>query len=188
MEVDYEAGTQTTRLKLPYLVPDVDNYRLVTRSPFGDKSRGTQLPVHSSSVEDGVTVLQVFGDLEGCALYGGWRVSSERLEGQFFPRDDQGGYAHTERCTVAYYTANHSKSGYYRLEKINPVTRAVDGREEMTGRYNGDPENRFGEPILKTGSTKLPVAALNELCRIRLINDTFLPSAWQSAVWEFSVR
>lgn len=188
MVVTYDAGTQTTSFKLPYLVPDVENYRLVSRAAFEDRSRGTQLTFSGTATEDGVTILHVFGDHRGLALYGGWRISSERLEGQFFPRNEEGGYAHTERCTVAYYTANHSKSGYYRLEKVDPVTREVTGREEMTGRYNGDPENQFGEPILKTGSTKLAVAALNDQCRIRLINDTFLPSAWQSAVWEFSVR
>lgn len=188
MSLAYNTGTQRTTITLPYLVPDPANYRLVSRAQFGGISRGTQLDVISWAVVNGVSVATVPGNMVGMALYGGWRVSSERVEGQFFPRDQEGAYAHTERTTVGYYSVAHSDSGYYRIEKLNAVTREVEARELMTGRYNGDPENQFGEPVLKTGSTKIAVAAVNDQFRIRLINDTFLPSAWQSAVWHYDAK
>lgn len=188
MTVTHDDVANETSFELPYLVNDTDQYRLITRLAFPDGmvSRGYRLPVERIEENAGVSVVVVKGNWEGAQVYGGWRISSERLESQFFPRDENGSYAHVKRCTLDRFYVAHSDSGFYRAEKLNAVNGAVEGFMTMTGRYNGDPENVFGEPVLKTGTVDLPIAALNENVRVRLVNDTFLPSAWQSAVWQFT--
>lgn len=185
MTVSYNAGTDETRFLLPYLITTDRPYTLVVRTDSASKSRGSALIVARSATEGGKTALYVTGDLSTTPVYGGYTISSERTESQVFARDQDGAYLHMDRLQVLEVTYAHSDTGYYRIEVLD-TSGAVTRYYPFEGRVLGNPENVLSQVVLHTGSHRAPIGLVNDQFRVRLVNDSYLPSAWQSAVWTFT--
>jgi hypothetical protein len=60
-------------------------------------------------------------------------------------------------------------------------------RYEWEGRVLGDPNNEVDKVVLANGILQVPVGAENTQVKIRLVNDSYLPSAWQTAEYQYQM-
>lgn len=185
--VTYDATTDTSSVPLPYQPYELDadpTRVLVAVAQSGANSqrayvRGQSLPVLGRS---GAT-LKVRGDVRGIQLYVGHRISAEREESEFYLRSEAGARP-VDHLQVAEVVYVHAKSAYYRAE----VT-YTDGRVasyEFAGRYLGDPSNVTDTVVIANGELRVPIACEHRGFKLRLINDSFLPSAWQTSEWRYT--
>lgn len=176
--MDYDADTNRTTVTLPYEVATDDAYELVCRTTSGAYSRGRFLDVESVS---GATVV-VRGDVRAEKFYAGYIIDSRRVETRFFVRD-QSGIVPTDRLTVKRYRVRHSQSLYYRVE-VQAGTRLR--KEELSAYSMGYAVEVLGVELpLDNGHVEVGVDALAEDTTITLINDSPMPSRWQSAEYQY---
>lgn len=177
----YNAGDNTYSFTLPYAPADGSpELRVITReSKDGGYSRGREFPVVSVVGR----VATVTGDLTGYKFYAGHRIRSERTESRFFIRN-QDGIVPTDRLTIADFTVQFAQTGYTRIEVAFPNKDTKSYAWEA--RTKGLPESQAGTPTNGTGSLTAPVKELAENATITLVNDSFLPSKWQSASYQYT--
>lgn len=172
-----------TLVSLPYPIDGGKVPRVVTRTNVGGElSRGTEYEV---VVADSDTIL-VLGDLTGIPFYVGYGIYAMRQEGEFAVKDDKGVLQTLNGLTVIAYELNFSHTGYTRLElyrRTGPSTWEVVNRIEMEGHYADGPLSFTGTAILDRGTLYLPIGMDPKEYRVRQVNDSFLPSSWQSAKW-----
>lgn len=178
----YDAPTNRSTIVLPYEMPEATsdtNKALVVTGGDGPKSvRGQQWRVRSVV---GKTII-VDGDITGEAFYVGLRISAERLESEFHLRSSQGPTP-VDRLQVSEFALTYADTGYTRIEVSTDDT---DVRSyEMSGRTLGDPNNVTGRMALASGTLKAPVMQTNLKARIRIVNDSFLPSYWSTASYGY---
>lgn len=129
-------------------------------------------------VEVSGSTIVVKEDARGHALYAGLRITSERTESQFFVRTETGA-SPAERVHVADVVYSHAKTAYYRAEVTLEAGRAFT--YEFTGKRLGSQNNRLDAVVTDTGTLRVPLQSPAGTYKLRLVNDTHLPSAWQSA-------
>jgi hypothetical protein len=171
-----------TTVTLPYTYRATDPaFLVVQRDDTDDYTRGRVWPHTRGSETDGTTLL-VEGDCTAQDLYIGMTITAERTESQFFLRTE-GGTVPAERITLRRFTVLHNETGYYRVE----VTHANGDlkAQAFEGRVLGDAENILGPPVISTGTFSVAVDGPANKTTIRLVNDTFMPSAWQTATYEY---
>lgn len=178
--LSYDAGTNLTVFTLPYSPTnlEVNDVRVVLAEAGGDYNRGRVYPI-TSVVGPVVTVT---GDLTGLKFYCGQRILATRDESEFYVRTERG-VVPFDRLNVGRFSLEVADTGYTRLEvlKDNQVTK----RQEFTGRTSGLPLSDTGTPPLGSGSVDIGVDDLSKRARIRIVNDSFLPSYWQSASYDY---
>jgi hypothetical protein len=129
------------------------------------------------------TSVTVAGDCSAEPLYIGYRISSEREDGTFYLKGPDG-LIPTQSLTVERYNISYAATGYFRAE-----VSYINGRPrvyQMTGRVFGDPLNTMDVYPITEGTFPVPVGALNDQFRVRLINDSFLPSRWTTAQYNYA--
>ncbi len=141
--------------------------------------RGRVWPI----VNMGGTEIQVQGNCTGQALFIGLRIKAERLESEFFIRTQQG-MVPAERLQVHDFTVFHSDTGYYRVEV--DYKGGKQGAYHMTGRVFGDIANVTGSFPIVDGQLKVPINSSSGGATIRLVNDSFLPSRWQTTEYQYT--
>ncbi|RWP84734.1 MAG: hypothetical protein EOR11_19940 [Mesorhizobium sp.] len=177
----YNAGANTYSFTLPY-TPAVGSptFRVITREDkVSGYSRGREFPLVSIVGR----VVTVTGNLTGYKFYAGHTIRSERTESRFFIRNQQG-ITPTDRLTIADFTVQFAQTGYTRIEvaKPNGDTKSY----EWEGRTSGLPASHSGTPAIATASLTAPVKELAQNASITLVNDSFLPSKWQSASYQYT--
>lgn len=163
---------------------NVDDFLCVCRTNVDDEEGYKRGKVFSTIGRDG-TAFIVSGDLSGAVeFYAGFKITSyTELTRPTITVDDQPRIF--ERIDVGELEVLHAATGYYRAEVT--YTNDVDPHEyTYEARVLGDPNNLLDTQPILDGSLKVPVRTKNDEFTLRLINDSHLPSQWQSAQW--SVR
>lgn len=185
--IAYVEAEERTYIQLPFEVQEGEEYTIVTRL-FEDYEAGVHEPPGQIAeiVSASGTEIVVEGDWEERSFYVGIVPRAERTFTTFYPKDEQGAIL-ADRTQVYRYLVAMSRTGYTRAEVTytNGPTRSTT----FTGRILGSPANRFDEVVLDDVTLNIGVNSKNTECTIKLINDTFLPSAWQSAdVWHRTAK
>lgn len=186
-EPAFDAEENQTTLVLPFETPEAEEEPekiiVVVRTanlPDGFP-RGRPFPV--VSVEGDTVIVQ--GDATGHELYIGFRISSERTESEFYLRTDNGPKA-VDSLQVMEVHFGHAQTGYYRAEVT--YDNGKFGQVEWEGRQFGDPANVLDAAVLANGTLKVPVRATHDGYTLRLVNDSFLPSLWQTAKYHYQFK
>lgn len=175
----YNAGTNTTSFVLPYK-PGTAPVSVVQRADSATHTRGRLWPV-TNVTNYTVTVT---GDLTGIQFYVGMQIVAERTESPFYVRTDKG-VTPFDRLTVNRYFQQLSDTGYTRVE-VDAYKKDLKSYA-YEGRHLGGPGGTIGVPnIGRTEAINAPVEELAENVTIRLVNDSFLPSYWQSAAYDYT--
>ncbi|MDG4856427.1 hypothetical protein [Mesorhizobium sp. WSM4982] len=176
----YNSSADTYSFTLPYQPATSSDFRVITREDkTGGYSRGREFPLVSIVGR----VVTVKGDLTGYKFYAGHRIRSERTESRFFIRNQQG-IVPTDRLTVADFTVQFADTGYTRIEVATPNKDTKSYAWEA--RTAGLPGSAAGTPGIGTDSLTAPVKELAQNATITLVNDSFLPSKWQSASYQYT--
>lgn len=154
---------------------------LLLEGTYG-RPRGYSWPIAAFPT---LTTILVSGDCTGAQFYAGWRIRSERELSRFYLKTNKG-LVPTERLAVRNFVVNYSDSGYFRAEvSLLGNLETPFQTYSMTGRILGDPLNVMGSNQLVTGTFKVPIAADNDKYTLNLVNDSFLPSNWNSMVYQY---
>lgn len=179
LTVTYDSGTDTSSFTLPY-VPIGAEVLVVTLEDNPDGySRGRSFTV--SDVTG--AVVEVAGDIRDYVFAVGQRISAERLESQFFVRSDKG-VMPTDRLAVNDFHLEFAQTGYTRLEVSSPTR--VTSVTTFEGRQLGTPTSTTETPRVGTGAIKAEVGELSGAYQLRIINDSFLPSRWQTCSYDYT--
>lgn len=179
--ITYDAGTNRTTITMPYALTGGTPLVAVRDDdlvPSGGRGRGHAPKILSV----GTNTIVLAGDYRGHHFYVGFRIRSERLESRFFLRDEAGSIP-AERLQVRWIDYVHARTGYYRVEVSQK-----NGQQwsyPFEGRVMGDAGNILDTVVLDDGHLHVPVNSEAGQVSVRLVNDSFLPSAWQSAVWAY---
>jgi hypothetical protein len=176
----YDPETDTTSFRLPWLPEDPTKVQVIVAEDhlyYTEFKRGKVLKVldvtNKTVTVDGFLRPQV-------KFYVGYLIEAVREESQFVVRDQQGAAQTPDSVTVHEFRATYDHTGYTRLEvELNGQHREVvwDGRE--AGIQGGN----AGSPEISDGTLRIAAGGQPEDVSVRLVNDTFLPSYWQSAAW-----
>lgn len=176
--LSYASGETT--FTLPWTPVTDDIIVIVSEDKTGGYTRGRQFPVTDVTG----AVVTVTGDLTGYKFYCGHVITAERTESEFFLRNKDSGAVPTERLTIRHFLVQMAETGYTRIEVAAPnkATQkyAYEGRKLDTG--SSTTETVVPDNV----SLKSPVDQLSQNATIRLVNDTYLPSYWQSAAVSYS--
>jgi hypothetical protein len=170
----YNAGTGKTTYALPY-APDT-GYLAVTASG-GPTVPGVVLPF---SVAGSSIVVE--GDHHLQPIKFGRPYSSEYEFSEFFLRDQEGRTSDQDgRLQVLHMALSYSQAASFR------VIVECEGRPPrtytFTGRIVSDPDNLLGQIALDSGRLSFPVFSRSDRVKIRIINDSWLPSNFSAAKW-----
>jgi hypothetical protein len=193
--VEFEETSGNTLVTLPYAATDDldftqrDGYKslmLVVRQNAGDFKRGSNLTLLDVEHGASTTTLTLSGNLTDVPFYAGFRIRSERTESVFYSRNDESGYVYLQRLQVMRAILAFSNTGYTRCEVTNPKKGVARRVQEFEGRTLGDIRNVFDEVVLSSGDFDVGVGEANTEAVVTWINDSFLPSSWQSMTWWFN--
>jgi hypothetical protein len=187
----YFPETQTTKILLPFPVdtargyvfsgnPDDCPMFVANRSTSDNRHRGHNWQIASIQWDDtfDCDVITVSGDCSQEELYVGLRIASTRTEGEFFLRSPQQGAIDLDRLQIVECAYTYSRSGYWRAEVTQELPAPRTDTYHMTGRAFGAADNIIGTHPIVGGRFIVPVNAESTKVRIKLINDSFLPSRW----------
>jgi hypothetical protein len=186
--VTYNPLTDTTSIVLPYAVALAEEAEVrVAIRTSGDTAPHLRARGYVFNITDitGATIT-VQGNAAAYEFYAGFRATAIRDESEFHLRGPDG-IVPTERLRVDGFGLKYSKTGYTRIEVRTGFGRAVQSMEAggLTLGASVEGATIGGVPGLVSGLMRIPVQADNGEARIRLINDSILPSRWQSAFWDF---
>lgn len=177
-------GTYTT-FSLPYVLPDPQALKIVSRPGNADIAPGKVIPY---TVTGGV--YRVRANLTH--FYAGIDYEHRYTLSPLLVREDAAGggrVANTEgRIQLRRALINYADTGYFRVE-VTPFRRDLY-RYVFTGRVVGSARNLIGSPSVETGSFPFPIMANNMQVKIEFVNDSHLPSRLLNLDWEalYSVR
>lgn len=172
----YDAINNRTSFSLPY-TPTGPDVKVIVNADGPEYTRGRSFQV-ISVVGPVVTVL---GDLTPYTFYVGQAIRAERGESEFYIRGDNGAEA-VDRLVVNRFKVAVANTGYTRIEVSHTVkpTRSY----ELANRVLGTSSGVTGTPVLRNADLDAPIGEKSDEVRIRLINDSFLPSYWQNAAYD----
>lgn len=174
----YNAVTGRTSFTLPYVPTGPDVVVVTSVDEPGGFTRGRVF----ATVSVVGAVVTVEGDLTNYQFYVGQRISAERTESKFYVRNDRG-VLPVDRLTVNRFGVEMSDTGYTRIEVSSPNK---DPREYVfEGRRLGSSSAQTETPVLSDAQLVGSVSEENHNATIKLINDSFLPSNWQTAFYEY---
>lgn len=171
----YSAGTGLTTWTLPY--EDDGDIRVILADGWGSNV-GTRLTTSRPSS----TTIAAVGDYSGGDVYIG-RAYEFRYEfSEIHARDPKGAPIAAKRLQLLNMYVAFQNTGYFRVE-VTPKARDTY-TYPFTGKILGDSTLVLGSNALQDGTFKFPVKSRNENTTIALVNDSHLPSTFQSAEWE----
>lgn len=168
----YASGSTT--FDLPY-EPDCDpaDFLVVTRADrVGGHDRGRLFPVTDITG----TQVTVTGDLTDYDFYAGYRITAQRRETTFFLREEDG-VVPMDRLTVIAFSLIYSETGYTRVE--------CNGKYVSYEGYSTGQQTGTDTPTIGGGQMTLGIGLLAKDAVIEIINDSHLPSRWQSAAYDW---
>lgn len=179
----YNASTDETSFVLPTWVTGGD--LKVVAGPGNDIPAGAEFSIVSANPVSRQVVVEGRIDAED-VVFAGWLPPPTVLElSPFWPKDANGIAIPFERIQLKYLTVVHSATGYYRIETSMNTGKTYSS--EFSGRVLGDPSNVFDKIIINDGQFRRPIKSDARKVRIKLVNDSYLPSAWQAAEYQYQV-
>jgi hypothetical protein len=172
----YNAGTNTTTWTLPY--PDASTaYQVILDSGFGTASGTVLTPARPTS-----TTLTYLGDYSAHTVIVGKKYTARyRFSQQFYKDQEKQTVAHAN-LMMKNIQLFFSRTGYFRAE-VTPKYRDTFNYI-YSGKSVGSQSWTVGSITLGDGVFNIPLHADSENIQIDLVNDSYLPSYFQSAEWE----
>lgn len=174
-------GPGETAITLPYTVDDEteEEHACVITRVGGELVEGDQFPITNIS-GDTVTVAGEIPD--GAAFYFGFIPVAEHEFSEFIPKDERGAFLF-ERVQVRSIAVAYAQTGWTRAVVTRTNGRTYDN--VFAGRVMGSPQNVLDRIAIASGTFRIPVKAASDSYRLRLINDSPFPSAWQAAAVDY---
>lgn len=176
--VTYDAGSDTTKIVLPYKVDVASQFQIIGQDE-GPYKRGQIIPFtwanNAFVVKGKVTKFIAGRSYEFKYTFSKLVIKEEALGGGQMTVG--AGRMQLRRMTVTF-----NDSGYFRAE-VTPYRRDTF-RSIFSGRVVGSGHNILGVPSVEEGRFRFPISGRNEDIKIEIVNDTPLPSALLSAEWE----
>lgn len=169
----YDSGLDITSMVLPY-TPVTSEVVVVDRTTL----------LRNSVTLEGNTVIMT-GDRTTDQVfigepYTGYYVFSE----QFLKKTEgQSEVAVTTgRLQYRRWSVIHGLSGHFKVQVIPDFGPSYE--YVYTGRLLGSENNIIGQVALESGTFKFPVKSKSDRVKVKIINDSYLPSSFLSAEWE----
>lgn len=174
----YDAAAGTTTWTLPY--QDTGRFTAVLGAGFGaNAGAGLDLTQPSPGA------VQAVGNYASGAVFIGRNYKMHYRFSEQYLTDRNNAPMLTANLKLRRFILNYSLSGYFRVE-VTPQARQTYSYK-FTGSRLGEAAMQLGTPPITSGSFKFPVQTSNIGVAIDIINDTYLPSTFQSAEWEAEV-
>lgn len=172
----YSEQFDTTTFKLPYRVAPT-GYSMVAGTAFKGRV-GKKLDFEVSGVDE----VEVRGDWSaGPVFFGQDYLMRYRFSQQY--AKDQNQVAMTNgKLKLRRFYLDYTHSGHFTVE-VQPKERDTY-TYPFTGHFLGTSSSTLGVPSIASGTFKFPVMTSNEGVRIEVLNDSYLPSTFQSAGWD----
>ncbi|MCA8110256.1 phage nozzle protein [Burkholderia cepacia] len=172
----YDSVTNTTTFALPYAA-SASGYTMVAGRSFTGKV-GKKIPFTATG---GYSVSANGNWTAGPVFFGQDYTLRYQFSEQY--AKDQNQVAMTNgKLKLRRFYVDHTNSGYFRAE-VQPKERDTY-TYVFSGHALGTGSATLGVPSIESGTFKFPVMTANEGVRIELVNDSYLPSVFQSAGWD----
>jgi hypothetical protein len=182
VSLSYNGDLNETTVELTGIratVTNLDHILVVCRTSGDRYKRGHVFPVVA---RDGTKIV-VSGEIdEDVEFYAGFKIVSRlRLTRPTVTVDDQPRIL--ERTQIGVIDILHAATGYYR---VRVGYENGDTKEyAFEARTLGDPDNELDIQPIVDGSFQAPIRAKSDAFDLVLVNDSYLPSQWQSAQWSY---
>lgn len=172
----YDAANDRTKFTLPY---DWPTGLVTVTAPGGSLPPGVRLA--PSQIVHGPD-LYFPGNISAQPMRCGVPYGSVYEFSPFFKRGQDGKLADQDgRLQLLSMSVSYAKAAYFRVE----VT--CEGRPTrtypFTGRVVSDPDNVLGAIALDSGRFSFPLLSRSDRVKVRIVNDSWLPSSFVSAKW-----
>jgi hypothetical protein len=180
--VIYDEANDLTNIALPYRIPggDYGGMMVVSRAASGSRPRGRAAVVKSGTA----TSVNVEGDWRSTPFYVGYRIVAERVESTFYLRAEDG-VVPTDQINLRQFDLRYAATGYSRIEVDVGAGRAPKKYETKHVEAGSGTEALGRPPVIRGGALPSVIDAPHEEASVRLVNDSFLPSRWQTADWRY---
>lgn len=175
----YDGGSNTTTWTLPYLTTETISG--VLSADFGANSE--QSLTLTQSDNGTYSTVTASGDYSGGEAILGTNYEMRYTFSQQFMKDNADVAIAQGRLQMRTWTLIYTNSGYFRIE-VTPKN-----RDTLTYYYANAGKTLGGGAVIGTtginsGEHRFPVMAEASQVDISIVNDTYLPSQFQSAEWE----
>lgn len=171
----YNAGTGLTTWTIPYA--DTETLQVILGTAFG-ANKGVRLV----TTQPTSTTITAAGDYSAGNSFIGRPYTMRYRFSQLYYRDPKSAAVQAGRLQLARMYLVYDKSGYFRIE-VTPKARTTN-TYPFTGKVLGDSTLVLGTPQINSGKFLFPIRSNNEGLTIDIVNDSHLPSTFQSAEWE----
>lgn len=171
----YDAGNDWTTWTLPY--EDDGDIRVVLGEAFGSQN-GSSLNVTRPTS----STVRATGDYSAGDAYVGRAYTARYRFSEQFVKDAKNSTIASGTLKMRSMSVAYQSSGYFRVE-VTPKARDTY-TYPFTGKLLGAASLLLGKPTLETGTFRFPVSTDSHGVTIDLVNDSHLPSTFQSAEWE----
>lgn len=174
----YDGGNDWTTWTLPY--EDASTDFLVIRGPDFGQQEGNSV---TNTTRPSNTTIRVSGDFSAGECWVGRKYTHEYTFSTIFVRDGDGQAIVSGRLQLLKLYVSFANSGYFYMT----VTPGAQNAYEYDYGHNlkvGTPEAVIGQAYIATGKFDVPIMAKSDNVIIKIINDSYFPSAVQSAEWE----
>lgn len=179
----YNSSSNTTTINVPFLMDSNEDWLVVTRANGDDNWRHGRV---LTQVSHTLTQIVVRGD----ARPGFWLGRSYTMEYEFATpylrsQSQLGGVSTVSegRLQVLDFTVKYDRTGYFRAvvvpDQRDPAEYKMTGQSLLVPSLVGN----LGAVQIRSGELKFPVLARNENVRIKVVNDSHLPSYFSGAEW-----
>lgn len=177
----------TTTVTLPFRLSEEEASLIqVVTGPGGQRAAGVVVSGVAHEVFGNNSRLVIPGDFSGQPLFIGLKYVFEYEFSTLAVRETaQGGGQNVVgegRLQLRRMSIQFDKSGYFRAE-VTPVNRDTYVYP-FTGRLLGSSQNVLGQVPIERGKFRFALMGKNEELKIKLVNDSYLPSHFLSGEWE----
>jgi hypothetical protein len=172
----YDSGNKVTNFTLPYAA-QASGHSLVLGAAFSGQV-GKILPYTVSSTY----VITVPGRYDAHPVFFGQNYKMTYRFSQQYVKDQNQVALTNGKLKLRRFYIDYRDSGYFTVE-VQPQARDTY-TYKFTGKSLGVSSATLGLPSIRSGTYTFPVLTSNEGVRIDIINDSYLPSSFQSAGWD----
>lgn len=171
----YNATTKQTTWTLPHA--DTEAYQVVLGSSFGTKAGALIQTTHPTS-----TTVVANGDYSGGACFVGKPYTMRYRFSQLFIKGQDKQAVLNGKLQLRTMGVSYTDSAFFKAE-VTPLQRDKS-THTFTGTLLGTASATLGRINISSGVFRFPIITSNEGVSIELVNDSPLPSVFQSATWE----
>ncbi|GJE18760.1 phage nozzle protein [Methylobacterium marchantiae] len=180
--VTYDGAAEETSISPPYAIPAGDelDFMVSSRTTTGAYVRGRGATILRRSTAGRLVVK---GDWSTTPFYLGRRIRSERTESTFYLRSEAG-VVPTDSITIREFNLRYAATGYTRVEVDIGAGRPTRKHETRHIKV-GTAEGVSRPPIISSDVVRAVVDGRHDETTVTTINDSWLPSRWQTAEWRY---